>query len=65
MIYLNLKKKLKNFKLYIRHAFITNNCEKFISEYLNFLKRIIDLDNFTLTIFREQCREEGRLKNII
>jgi molecular chaperone HtpG len=41
------------------------NLEKFIPEYLNFLKEIVDLDDLTLTISREQLQQNQIIKMIM
>uniref|UniRef100_A0A2K5EMC7 Histidine kinase/HSP90-like ATPase domain-containing protein n=1 Tax=Aotus nancymaae TaxID=37293 RepID=A0A2K5EMC7_AOTNA len=49
------KKTKNNIKLYVSHVFIMDSCDELIPEYLNFIRGVVDSEDFK--ILKKKCLE--------
>ena len=56
------RKKRHNIKLYTRRAFTMDDCDELVSEWLNFVKGVVESGNLPLNISGETMRQNKILR---
>ena len=59
-----LNKNIGGLKLYVKNVFVLDVLDKFLPNYLRFIKGIIDIDNLNLNISRDILQETKLIENI-
>merc|ERR1712146_461518 len=56
--------KKVNVKLYVKRAFITDDCENIVPKYMRFISGIIDSEDISLNISREMLQNDPVINKI-